>query len=100
MVLPPNVYQTGRVCYRSASNARGLLPPYDPPLLAMNRATRRSAMLTLQGEHVEAGDGILASRKDLTSPHASHACLQGQACRPPNSLSFDDVYSFDSVNRR
>jgi len=42
----------------------------------------RCAMLTLQVEHAEAGDGILALRKDLTSLHASHACLQGRAGHP------------------
>jgi len=52
-------------------------------MMVARRATRPCVMLTLQGEHAEAGDGILASRKDLTSPHASHACLEGQACHPP-----------------
>jgi len=85
MALPHAVYQTGHVCFRSTSNARGLPPPYDPPLMAVRRAKRRGAMLTLQGEHAKAGNGLLASRKVLTSPHGSHACLEGQACHPPNS---------------
>jgi|GEM_PF-6524188 len=67
MVLPHAVYQAGVVGSRSALNVRGLLPPYDPPLMAVRRATRRGAILTLQGEHGGAGDGILASRKNLTS---------------------------------
>jgi len=72
----------------------GSPPPYDPPLMAVCRATRRGAMLTLQGEHAEAGDSVLASRKDLTSPHASHACLAGQACHPPT----DPPASIQSTN--
>ncbi len=74
MVLPHAVYQTGLIRYRSVSNAKVLLPAYDPPLMVVSRATRRGAMLSLQGEHAKAGDGILASRKNLTSlcgPHTS-----------------------------
>ena len=73
--------------------------PYDPPLLAVGRATRRGAMLTLQGEHAEAGAGILASRKDLTSPHASHACLEGQACHPPRVIDRISAYERFPIDR-
>jgi len=57
-------------------------------ILQICRPELHLRMLTLQGEHAEAGNGIFASRKDLTSPYASHACLEGQACHPPPATPF------------